>query len=157
GLLHMNFIRADGAFAVAAEGGTLPIGEWSHVVGTFDGTTLEVRVDGDLVASSVPGMIPRRADAPLGIGAIGGTGAFPFVGTSDGAASSDRALSPSRMTAHYLAGRTGAQVPLLGVDYPTRLLTDVPAGYWRLDETDGTTAADSSGYGHHAAFPAGTW
>lgn len=36
--------------------------------------------------------------------------------------------------------------PTTGVSYPTAVLADSPAGYWRLGETSGTTVADSSGH-----------
>lgn len=37
-------------------------------------------------------------------------------------------------------------------DYEDRMLTDQPVGYWRLDETSGTTAADSSGNGRTGTY-----
>lgn len=36
--------------------------------------------------------------------------------------------------------------------YAQAVLADGPIGYWRLDETAGTTAADSSGNGNHATY-----
>jgi hypothetical protein len=39
-------------------------------------------------------------------------------------------------------------------DYATRILAAQPLGYWRLDETSGTIAQDSSGHGHAGAYGA---
>jgi hypothetical protein len=36
--------------------------------------------------------------------------------------------------------------------YASEVLADNPLGYWKLDETSGVTAADSSGNGRHAAL-----
>jgi hypothetical protein len=40
-------------------------------------------------------------------------------------------------------------------DYRDEVLGDNPIGYWRLDETSGTTAADASGNGHNGAYQNG--
>ena len=39
--------------------------------------------------------------------------------------------------------------------YPQAVLADSPAGYWRLQETSGTTAADSSGNGNPGTYTGG--
>ena len=36
-------------------------------------------------------------------------------------------------------------------DYPTEVLADTPVAYWRLDDADGSSIADSSGNGHNGA------
>jgi hypothetical protein len=36
--------------------------------------------------------------------------------------------------------------------YPTVVLADSPAGYWRFDELTGTTALDSSGHNNHGTY-----
>lgn len=41
-------------------------------------------------------------------------------------------------------------------DYKSEVLADVPSGYWRLGETDGTTAADSSGNGLDGTYHFGS-
>ena len=39
--------------------------------------------------------------------------------------------------------------------YSSAVLADVPAGYWRLNETSGATAYDSSGHGNNGAIGSG--
>jgi hypothetical protein len=42
-----------------------------------------------------------------------------------------------------------------GTSYRTAVLTDTPFGYWRLGETSGTTATDSSANASHATYVGG--
>jgi hypothetical protein len=51
----------------------------------------------------------------------------------------------------------GAAVTVVPVPaaYSDVILADGPVGYWRLDETSGTTAADLSGNGHDATYEGG--
>jgi hypothetical protein len=44
-----------------------------------------------------------------------------------------------------------ASTSILFADYPAEVLADTPVAYWRLDDADGTTIADSSGNGHDGA------
>jgi hypothetical protein len=41
------------------------------------------------------------------------------------------------------------------MSYHSEVLADGPAGYWKLDETSGTTASDSSGNGRHGTYGGG--
>ncbi len=45
-----------------------------------------------------------------------------------------------------------ALAPAAYADLPAEILADNPVGYWRLDETSGTVAADSSGNGNDLTF-----
>lgn len=47
------------------------------------------------------------------------------------------------VTTYYAAGLEGAA--FTGLDYAAEVLADSPAGYWPLDETSGTSAADHAG------------
>ena len=51
------------------------------------------------------------------------------------------------------AGTVSCSFGALG--YATQILADQPLGYWRLDETSGTVAADASGNGHDGTIGAG--
>jgi hypothetical protein len=42
------------------------------------------------------------------------------------------------------------------LDFASVILADSPAGWWRLNETSGTAAADSSGNGNHGVYHSGT-
>lgn len=46
-----------------------------------------------------------------------------------------------------LKGGSAALRPVISPSYSDLILADSPAGYWRFEETSGTTAADSSGNG----------
>ena len=43
----------------------------------------------------------------------------------------------------------------MGVLYDTEILADSPVGYWKLNETSGTTAYDSSGNGNNGTLHGG--
>ncbi|HEV8535092.1 MAG TPA: S8 family serine peptidase, partial [Candidatus Limnocylindria bacterium] len=53
------------------------------------------------------------------------------------------------------AGQVSCALGALGAGYPAQVLADQPIGYWRLDETSGTVAADSSGNGRSGTIDAG--
>src|SRR2546425_1881529 len=86
-----------------AEGPVLQVGSWTHLVGTFDGTSVRLYVNGALVGSTA-------ASGPLNGGAgqsfIGrlGQNLYPFQGTLDEVAVFPTALSAQRVLAHYQAG-----------------------------------------------------
>jgi hypothetical protein len=42
-----------------------------------------------------------------------------------------------------------------GADYRAAVMADTPSGYWRLDETSGTAAADASGNGNAGTYAGG--
>lgn len=49
--------------------------------------------------------------------------------------------------------RSGLYVPRVALDaYGSAVMADSPLAYWRLDETSGSTAADSSGSGHAGTY-----
>lgn len=60
------------------------------------------------------------------------------------------------MTPHFKrilgAAALLASVCVAKADYASEVLADSPTAYWRLDETEGTTAADSSGNGNSGTY-----
>ena len=99
-------------------------GLWSHVVAQFNAQddTYEVWVDGQLDSSGVnPRDMVEQPDAPLSFGARTGS-TQRFVG----------ALDDFRVYDRWLSHREIAE--LYGL-----------VGHWKLDETSGSTVADSSG------------
>jgi RHS repeat-associated protein len=125
---------------------------WHHIVAVENGTTGQIFIDGSLVASSSAMDVIGNTTYPVEIGrfgAYGGCGAgYYFTGSIGNVAVYSAALSSVRVLAHYTAAKAP---PPTGSPYPSAVLSDSPAGYWRLGETgpnNQTTAAqDISGNG----------
>jgi hypothetical protein len=74
-----------------------------HVVVTYDGTTLSMFLDGQLLASQPAALQLRPPGTPFRIG-MASFGNNPFYGTVDEAAIYSRALTPAEVWQHYDAG-----------------------------------------------------
>jgi hypothetical protein len=92
----------------------LPIGQFSHVVGTWDGTTLRLYVDGALIAQDAPGATPVDLGRDVYIGGfyLLSSSSDPFSGEYfngliDEVSYYNRALSAPEITAIYAAGSSG--------------------------------------------------
>ena len=120
----------DTAFTAASAALQVSTNEWYHVVGTYDGSTISLYVNGEL-ANSVAAGGPFRPNVkyPLTFGARS-NGSYTYTGLLDEAAFYTNALSASQVLAHYQAGTNSAP----SVPYSQLILGDNPAGYWRLDE-----------------------
>jgi hypothetical protein len=79
-------------------------GQWTHLAGTYAGTTKAFYVNGLPVASAIVQFVPN-ANAPLrfGAGATEGAGADFFNGDVDEVAVYAYALSAAQVQAHYQA------------------------------------------------------
>jgi Concanavalin A-like lectin/glucanases superfamily len=117
-------------------GPTVTLNSWAHAVGTYDGTTGRLYLNGILVASTAVSYAANLS-APFGIGAYWANGSWVglHLGSLDEVALYGTALSSSRVQAHYLLGRS----------YKDTVLDSGPVSYWRLGEAAGTSAADSKG------------
>lgn len=92
-------------------GPPVKVGQWQHLVGTYDGTTKRFYVDGLLVGSGAAGVTPNDSrPLRIGAGATEGAGSFWFNGMIDEVAVYNTVLSPGRVAAHYQAGAQGAPV-----------------------------------------------
>ncbi len=93
-------------------GGTVTPGQWHHVVGTYDGTTKRLYVNGQLVGTQTT-PVYATLGTPLRIGAdqtyLATAGSF-FLGILDEIAVYWRALSPEQVADHHMAGVLGAGV-----------------------------------------------
>jgi hypothetical protein len=87
---------------------TLPLNAWTHLVGTFDGTTFLFYTNG-VLAGSGTGTLGPAVSAPLTIGDAGGCPGF--VGFVDEVAIYNRALSAGEIQAIYTAGSAGKCPP----------------------------------------------
>src|ERR1019366_6558371 len=104
------------AFQFAASSGTyysvvstteLAIGQFSHVVGTWDGTTLILYINGVLNVQKVPGAKPVDSGYDIYIGGSFKLGVFAgqyFNGLIDEASYYSRALSAAEIQTLYTAG-----------------------------------------------------
>ena len=125
---------------------TIPFGQWSHVAGTFDGTTMKVYINGQLAEQALSGaQFPDNA-TPVLIGARQGNGnpINLFNGKIDRVQIWDIARTQDQIqntTNHQLAGNEAGLI-----------------AYYKADEGSGTTLIDSSSNGNHGTLVNGvTW
>jgi len=89
-----------------APSGAIVAGGTYHVVGTFDGTTQRLYVNGVQVASAALSGSATTNTRPVMIGSWDGASEF-FAGTIDEPAVYGTVLSAAQVAAHYRAGTTG--------------------------------------------------
>ncbi len=105
---------------------TIAPNTWYHVVGTFDATTGEARMyqNGELVQTVTGGSVPTPNSAATNIGS-NSVGTEFMDGVLDDVRIYNRVIGQEEIS------------DLMGLK-----------AYWKLDETSGTTAVDSSANGH---------
>jgi Concanavalin A-like lectin/glucanases superfamily len=143
-------IGTGSATTVVTSTNTVTLSSWAHVVGTYDGSTATLYVNGlstGTPATSVT--VSANTTRPLGIGATdtGGTWAGFFPGSIDEAAVYSSSLSSTRVQAHYLMGRS----------YLDTVKDSSAIDFWRLGESSNANpAADSVGSnpGSYVSSPA---
>ncbi|MFE6050517.1 LamG-like jellyroll fold domain-containing protein [Kitasatospora sp. NPDC056446] len=121
-------------------------GTWHHAVFSVQGTVQTVYLDGQVVGVQ-NGSVDHQQNAHTYIGAgiarfwpgAPGNDISHFTGTIDEVAVYQHPLGAADVVAHYRA--RSAQVGGQGTGYRGSVVADSPGGYWRLDETGGTTAA----------------
>lgn len=113
----------------------LPIGQWAHVVTTYDGATLSLYVNGVLTQSTPAAfnIVGLGGIAPLSLGVVH-QNETPFNGELDDVYVYKRALTPLEVTQLY----TNAGAPAGNI-----------VGHWTLDDADmswtGRDVVDTSG------------
>ena len=122
------------------------LGVWQHVVGTYDGSTIKLYLNGVSIASTnATGWTPNP-QAVLRLGGTGLTGTLGpastrpaiagtsvagnrgFDGWMDEVAVYNTVLSTSTIKAHYDAASTN------NAGYATQISGDNPVAYWRMEE-----------------------
>jgi len=99
-------------YTVVYSSATVPINQWTHIAGTYDGSNLKIYINGTLdnSASYSGGIFAGTDDLGIG-GAVGGgsVGAVvsPFAGLIDEASLYNRALSGSEIQSIFNAGSAG--------------------------------------------------
>ena len=101
-----EFWLNSGAGMVVLSGPAVALNAWTHLVGTFDGTTARFYVNGALVRSGTPTSYTPNSSQTLNIGRGESTGYFP--GRIDEVSVYSRALSASQVQAHYNVGINGS-------------------------------------------------
>jgi len=81
----------------------LPVGEWTHVAASFDGTTATFYINGETTGSG-PFSFGFDTDATIVFGAVERNGSNPFNGALDEVRIYSRSLSAGEVA--WLAGRT---------------------------------------------------
>jgi len=93
---------ANGTSNVAAGTTATAAGTWYHLVGTYDGTSVRLYVNGVLESGAVASSVSMiDTTYPFRVGAIGGTGQGKFGGVIDEVAVYGRALSATEVKQHY--------------------------------------------------------
>jgi hypothetical protein len=109
--MEFTVIQSGSRRRLQAPAGVVKAGAISHIVGTYDGATQRLYVNGVLVASRAQTGAASAASYTLHIGSWNGTGEF-FGGDIDEVAVYDKTLSAARVTAHYRAGAPPAALAL---------------------------------------------
>jgi hypothetical protein len=101
----LRFFVGNGFSRITDETGFVWDGNWHHIVGVYDGSSLKLYVDNVLLANTpASGSIASSLGTPLAIGRWQG-GGFPFSGALDEVAVYDHALTADQVQTHYLVGR----------------------------------------------------
>jgi hypothetical protein len=108
-------------------GGTPSTNTWYHLMGTYDGTTAILYVNGAPATTGTSSAYTPNTTVPMGIGARGDN-AFYFPGSVDEVVVYPSVLPADAAAAHYAAATTNA------AGYAAQILASSPVGYWRLDE-----------------------
>jgi hypothetical protein len=125
----------------------------NHVVLTWSGTALTAYING-VASSGGTGTGPLSNYAsPYNGFTVGGPGDAHtgFNGTMGEFALYGTALSATRVLAHYNAAINPDPTPPPS-SYSSTVLADSPVAYYRMNETSGTTAMDSSGHGYNGTY-----
>ncbi len=130
------------------------LGANNHVVLTWTGTALTAYVDG-VAASGGTGTAPITNYASPYTGFTVGGPSDPktgFSGSVGEVALYTTALSATRVKAHYNAAIDADPTPPPATGYAGTVQSDHPVVYYRMNETSGTSAVDSSGHGYNGTY-----
>jgi hypothetical protein len=124
-------------------------GNWHHVVGTYDGATIRLYVDGAEVGNGTPTNIAIAYDLPntndLFIGSYAGQDRFDFNGLVDELSVYNRALSAADVQAIYAAGSAGKSGVHHGVvvNLPLGTATGLTGGIANIQNVIGSPGDDT--------------
>jgi len=124
----------------------LVVGEWHHVVCTFDSSTLKIYVNNviDTTQAYSDAIVANSADLYIGRYSVAASNMFD--GSIKEVAIWNTALDATNIAAIYSYKTSQNLASNLGTYNRASSLK----GYWKMDETSGTNASDSSGGSHTA-------
>jgi len=132
---------------------TVPsIRKWYHVVGTYDGTSMKLFINGELKAQTSQSYAVNNGGATAYIGSADPTQQF-FNGTIDEVRIYNYALTPDEIRLLYNAGYAARFGPQTDCNKDPGSCMDYGlVGYWSFDEGAGNIAYDASGNGNHGTL-----
>lgn len=110
------------------------VDNWYHVVGSYDGTTARLYVNG-VEAQSKVGTFSPNLSKPLTVGGRYDY-ALGYQGSVDEVAVYPAVLSAADVLAHYQNGTNSARAQ----SYDALIISHNPQAYWRLNDPPGTAA-----------------
>jgi PKD repeat protein len=136
--------------------------QWHQVVASMGPLGMRLFVDGKILASRSDVTTGSTFDGDWRVGhaTLSSWAAAPsstaLFGSVDEVAVYPTALSAGRVAAHYVASGRTSSVPLRPADtYGQSVYDFEPSLYWRLDESAGTTVADSGPWGNAGSIKSG--
>lgn len=149
---QLIFGQNNGSNITVTSPGSYNDGNWHQAVGTYDGSTMVLYVDGVEVASTST-TAPNNYSGYWHIG-YGNLNTWPSAPTSyyftgslgEAAVWNGTALSSGQVSNEFSAASGG--------NYDSVVLADSPSSYWKLNESSGPTLADSTGGGNTATAQA---
>jgi hypothetical protein len=142
---QMDFGFYDGAsWRLVSQSGTFSSGQWVHVVGTWNGTTASLYINGVLNNSSTPGgtAVDNASAIYFGRRHDSFFGTQFFKGRIDDIHIYNRAISATEVATLFGANKAKVITP-----NKTNL-----SAQWKFDEGSGLTAKDASGNGNTGAI-----
>jgi hypothetical protein len=134
----------NGAKDVVLSSAGVPTGSWSHVAATYDGSTMQVYVNGRQVGRTSSTRSILSNSNPLDVGASPWGPGYNWQGSIDEVAVYEMSLSDSRILAHYQAGVTATGS---GSTDPTSTPTMTPATPTSAPMSNPTSARTSTADG----------
>lgn len=100
--------KPTGASLELLQGGTCPVNTISHVVATYDGTSLKLYLNGTNVATRNQSGTTQSVSSGIRMGEHDSSHNEPFIGRMDEVSVYNYALSAARVSAHYAAAFSSA-------------------------------------------------
>ncbi len=137
----------DAGFAVSPSANTeIWDGTWHHVVGTYDGASVRLYIDGAEVGSGTPAIIPLGYGLPdsndLFIGAYGGPSLFSFSGLIDEPSVYNRGLSATDVQGLFSSGKSALASVGVTVNLPLGTATGLTGGIALIQNVIGSAGND---------------